>query len=419
MADSETASELNTFFKGLLGLEDPWKVLSVERNEKERSVELKLHHPRGVKVTCRECGELCSKADHTPERTWRHLDTMQYVTILRAPVPRSKCAKCGVHTIEVPWADRFSRMTRMMEDHLIEVLQCAASISAGCDLAGIDWSTAQRIMDRAVERGLKRRDANAPVRLAGMDEKSFGRGHSYVSVLSDLERGAVIEVVPERTLEAATQAWESLPLEAREGIEAIAMDMWPAFQSAAKTAAPQADIIFDRYHISQHLNQAVDQVRRSESKRLRKAGDDTLSATRYLWLTRPENLTEEKAQRLDTLANRKLKTSRAWAIKESFTEFWEHWGPFSARDFFDQWYSWAIRSRLAPVKKVARMLKKHLAGLLTYFTHWITNAASEGLNSRIQALKAAARGFRRFEHYRARILFFCGKLDLFHEPVQP
>lgn len=419
MADHASSSDLNTFFKGLLGLEDPWTVVSVSRDEVDREVELVLEHPKGTKVACPECGALCPKADHTPERTWRHLDTMQYVTVLRARVPRSRCPACGVKTIGVPWADRFSRMTRMMEDHLIDVLECASSISAACSLAGVDWTTAQRVMERAVQRGLERRDAARPVRLAGMDEKSFRRGHSYVTLLNDLECPAVLEVVPERTLEAARTAWLALPAAVREGVEAVAMDMWPAYETAARTLAPNADIVFDRFHVSKHLNEAVDLVRRRESGNLRASGDDTLVSTRYLWITNPANLSGKKSADLGRLAWRRLKTARAWAIKESFADFWECWGPLSAGEHFKRWFAWAIRSRLEPIKKVARMIRSHLDNLLTYFRHWITNAASEGLNSKIQALKAAARGFRTFEHYRVRILFFCGALDLRSDPVQP
>jgi transposase len=290
MADSDLSSDLNTFFKGLLGLDDPWKVISVTRNEEQGEVTLELEHPKGQKVVCPDCGALCSKADHTPARGWRHLDTMQYVTILRARVPRSNCAECGVKTTRVPWSERFTRMTRMMEDHLIDVLMSASSISAACELTGIDWTTAHRLMERAVERGLQRRESSAPLRLAGIDEKSFGRGHSYVTILNDLERACVIEVVRDRTKEAAKEAWASVSEPTRMGVEAVAMDMWPAYQGAAEAMVPNADIVFDRYHLSSHLNDAVDKVRRQEAKVFRAEGDERLTSTRStVWKTSLRN----------------------------------------------------------------------------------------------------------------------------------
>jgi transposase len=129
-------------------------------------------------------------------------------------------------------------------------------------------------------------------------------------------------------------------------------------------------------------------------------------------LFNPENLSEDRWIEFEALKDQELKTSRAWAIKEQFRWFWEYRYAGNARKFFDRWYGWAARSRLEPIKKVAKMIKRHVDNLLTYFRHPITNAMSEGFNSRIQSIKSQARGFRAFRNYRTRILFYCGKLNL-------
>ncbi len=167
-----------------------------------------------------------------------------------------------------------------------------------------------------------------------------------------------------------------------------------------------------RFHISQYLGEAVDLVRRKENQSLKKLGDDSLVGTRPLWLYNMDNLEQEKQSIITGLQRAAVQTSRAWAIKEMFRDFWAYRSQAWAEKFFTRWYAWAIRSRLAPIKKVAVMLKKHLSGLLAYFRHRITNAKSEGFNSRIQAIKSAARGFRSFNNYRIRILFYCGRLNL-------
>ena len=192
-------------------------------------------------------------------------------------------------------------------------------------------------------------------------------------------------------------------------------DFWRAFSNSTREQAPQAEIVHDRFHVSQYLVEAVDLVRRKENKSLRKEGDDSLVGTRQLWLFNLDNLPGDEQQRLSELQRSALKTGRAWGIKEMFREFWEYRSGAWAAKFFDRWYAWAIRSRLDPIKKVAVMLKKHLAGLLAYFRHRITNARNEGFNSRVQSIKSAARGFRSFDNYRTRILFYCGKLDLLPE----
>ncbi|EIQ01289.1 transposase family protein, partial [Opitutaceae bacterium TAV1] len=178
-------------------------------------------------------------------------------------------------------------------------------------------------------------------------------------------------------------------------------------------------IVHDRFHVSKHLNEAVDKVRRDEHRRLLEKGDESLKHTKFLWL---QGALVEGGQALafEQLLARELKTAKAWAFKEAFVEFWSQPDGLRAKRFFEQWHDTVIRSRLEPLKKVARMLQSHLCGLLNYFDHPITNAITEGFNSRIQSLKAAARGFRRFANYRTRILFFCGKLDLApHLPLAP
>jgi transposase len=266
-------------------------------------------------------------------------------------------------------------------------------------------------MERAVERGLARRKVEE-VRVVGLDEKSFGMGQDYVSVMTDLREARVLEVVPGNDTQSGRQLWQALPAPSREKIEAAAMDMSAGFAAATRQEAPQAAIVHDKFHVSKMLNEAVDQVRRREHHMLKKQGDDRLTGSKQLWLYNPANLSDQRYEAFQELLKENLKTGRAWLHKENFSGFWEQQGRWAAEGYFKRWYTSAIRSRLEPIKKAARTLKAHLPGLLNYFLHPITNAVTEGLNSKIQQLKACARGFRSFLNYRTRILFFCGKLDL-------
>jgi len=403
-------SELTEHYRLLLGLDDAWRVEHVDFGLEEKKVEIQLTH-KGGGLICPDCGGACTQADVMPERQWRHLDTMQFQTVLRARVPRANCVKCGVKLIAIPWANKSSRFTLLFEAFAIEVLTACSNVKRAALLLGIDWKTAHDIMQRAVARGLERRSIEE-VRRVGMDEKSFGKGHSYVSVMTDLEESRVLEVVEDRTQEAADKLWKSLPETQRKEVRAVAMDMWKPFMASAKEHVPEAEIVHDRFHVSKHLNEAVDQVRRAENKALRAMGDDRLVGSKQLWLYAPKNLSREKKKALDALKNESLKTGRAWALKESFRHFWNYTYASSAEVFFHGWYGWAARSQLTPIRKKAKMLKRHLPNLLSYFRERITNAISEGFNSRIQSIKSSARGFRDFENYRTRILFYCGKLDL-------
>jgi transposase len=401
---------LSDHYAQLLGLDSSWQVSDVTLELREKRVTIALTH-RGGQVPCPSCGDFCGIADHAPERSWRHLDTMQFETVLTARIPRCRCPACGVKTITVPWAEKHSRFTLLFEAFAIEVLQACSTIQSACGLLGMNWDTAHQLMERAVARGLARRE-EAPIARVGLDEKSFRRGHSYITLLNDLDCARVLEVVEGRDQEAVDTVWPTLSDKQRDQVQAASIDMWQPYIASIQEYLPQAEIVHDKFHISKHLNKAVDQVRRQEHKALKKAGDDRLKGTKHLWLYNPYRLSEERWLQLQPLKDLDLKTARAWAIKEHFTWFWEYIYAGSARTFFEHWYNWAVRSRLKPVREVTTMLKNHLENILTYFKHHITNAVSEGLNSRIQSIKTAARGFRSFANYRTRILFFCGKLDL-------
>jgi transposase len=402
----------------LLGLNQDWEVAEVKLSMEARAVHIRLTHKAGVEVSCPGCQGRCGIFDHAPERRWRHLDTMQFATELRARVPRCQCKQCGVKTIEVPWAGKHSPFTWMFEAFGVAVLQSAASTSEACALLRIGWEGAQRLMNRAVERGLVRRSLDG-FEHAGMDEKSFGGGHDYITTLNDLSEGEarVIEVVHGRKHEDAVALLEQIPEAQRGQIKAVAMDMWDAYLKAARQVLPEADIVHDRYHISAHLNAAVDRVRKDEHKRLMSQGDDTLKGSKYQWLRTHADKRSSEAVSFRKLHELDLKTSRAWHYKEDFRHFWNYLYAGAAERFYKGWRKAVMSSRLEPMKKVARLIDAHRQEILNYIKHRITNAASEGLNSRIQAIKSAARGFRSFANYRVRILFHCGRLDLMPAPT--
>ena len=303
----------------------------------------------------------------------------------------------------------------MFEAFAIKVLQAASNVNRAAELLGLSWKAVHTIMERAVERGMQRR-SEEPIEYVGIDEKSFGKGQNYISLMVDIDRSRVIEVAEDRSAESCDKLWSSLKESQKRGVLAVATDFWQAFRNSIREQVPQAEIVHDHFHISQYLVEAVDLVRRRENRELSKLGDDSLKGTRQLWLYNSEKLDPDESQRIQHAQQAAMKTGRAWAIKEMFRDFWTYQSATWAKKFFARWYSWAIRSRLKPIKDVAKMLKKHLQGLLAYFRHRITNAQSEGFNSRVQAIKSAARGFRSFENYRTRILFYCGKLDLMPKP---
>jgi transposase len=399
-------------YRRILGIEAPWYVDSVELKLEVGEVHIRLGHHDMIHWPCPECDAPSKLYDHQPERQWRHLDTCQYQTILHAQPPRSECSEHGVHTIRLPWAEPLSRFTALFEALAIEWLK-AASQKAVAGQMKLSWDEIHGIMERAVKRGLERRKAE-PVSQIGIDEKAFRKGHNYMTVVNDLTGSRVLYVAEERKQSSLDGFWATLTPEQLAGIEAVAMDMWDPYVASVREHVPQATdkIVFDKFHIAQHLGKAVDQVRRKENKTLRATGDDRLAGTRYDWLRNPTKMEPQDRREFAVLRASGLKTARAWALKETAMALFSYVYERPARKHFRWWQGWAARSRLQPMIEVARMLKRRFENIITYLRHRITNAGSESINAKIQWVKYTARGFRNKKNFIDAIYFHCGGLDL-------
>ncbi len=413
----EISKELQEHYQLLLGVHSPWQISNVNLNIEGKKVEIYINWTQGAKVVCPECNKECTIKDHREERVWRHLDTMQFATYIKCRVPRSNCNEHGPKTINVPWSEPEKRFTLLFEKFAIDVLLASKSMKAAKNLLGISWDQLHLIQKYAVERGLARREIKE-VAHVGIDEKSYLKGHKYISVLNDIDNACVLEVVRGRDKDATDKLLQSIPPDQRDSIKAVAVDMWEPYRLSIEKNFPNTDIVHDKFHISGYLGKAVDTVRKQEHRVLQKEGSDYLVGTKYLWLTNTKNWNEKHNNQYEKLKEITLKTSRAWAIKEAFLNFWDYLYLASARKYFQRWYFWATHSRLKPIIKVAKTIKRHIENILTYFKHRITNAVAEGLNSKIQNIKSNARGYRNFDNYRVAILFYCGKLELYPQETQ-
>jgi transposase len=395
----------------ILGVLPPWQVIAVEVNREAGEVTVRLRRS-SVELRCPECGQPSGGYD-TKLRRWRHLDTCQYRTILEAEVPRVECSEHGVRQVKVPWAEDRSRFTALFEALVIDWLR-EASTKAVAQQVGLTWDEADGIMQRAVARGLARREPRLPEAI-GVDETSFQKRHQYVTVVTDQVNGTVLHVADNADAAALKSYYEQFETARRAAVQTVAMDMSKAYISATEDCVPDAagKIAFDKYHVASHLGTAVDKVRRREHKELAQEGDNRLAGTRYDWLTTPQNMSRERWREFRELRESKLRTARAWALKELAMDLWRYRTETWARKAWEGWYGWAIRSRLEPIKKVARMMKTHLQGILNAVVRRVTNARAEGVNSAIQRLKYQARGFRSRERFRTAIYFHCGHLDLY------
>lgn len=410
--------QVDEFYEQILGIESPWEIADVRLDRASSVVHVELAHGEGVRWKCPCCDRELSIYDHVEERQWRHLDTCQYETWLHARIPRVKCPEHGVRQVRVSWAEPGSRFTLLFEGHAIEVLTACEVVSAACKILRISWDQAWRLIERAVARG-KARKQPRPMARVGADEKAFAKGHSYMTIVCDIDQGTVEYVADGRKKESLAGFFQGLSAEQRSAIEAVAVDMHEPYVQAIQEELPLAadKIVHDRFHIMQHATEAVDKTRKQEHKQLSEEGDTRLSKTKYLWLKSQENLSENQRQRFDEVFTLQLKTAKAWGLKELLRELWQQDSVANATAFFRQWYRHVIHGVLEPMKKVARMIKQRLTQVVNYCRHGITNAVAEGLNSKIMSIKRRARGFRNPENFKVAIFFYCGGLDLQPDPL--
>lgn len=405
-----TTLSLNEFYGQSLGLKTPWRVTKVVISAETKQVDVRVECASGVAWTDPETQERAEiKSWH--ERSWRHLDTCEFQTVITARVPRVLLKSGRTMMVQVPWSEAGGRITKSFEQHLIDLLTQCRTVRSAARMARVSEDVIDGVMKRAVERGLARRE-KLELLAAGLDEKAIRKGHRYVTILSNVENGSVIDIIEGRTKEATVELLTRLPRETLDNIEAVAMDMWPAYIGAVAEVLPEAAGVFDRFHIKAHLNKAVDQVRRQENRKLSAAGNPVLRGTKFEWLKKHEDLRLRAATEFRALLLQDLQTGTAWALKENFDHLWNYTSLGWAMRFIDGWLEVVKATELKPLCKVGEMIKKHMDGILNYLRHPITNATAEGLNSIIQSLKHAARGLPNFESFRTRVMFFLAKLDL-------
>lgn len=403
-----------TLYENLLGLKPPWKVSGVDLDLAGKEVVVRVAVEEGVLWGC----PVCTRRMHVHdwhERAWRHLDTCQFRTIIKARVPRVKCPEHGTTMVRVPWAEPNSRFTALFERLAIDLLR-DCSIRAAARHLRLSWDECDHIKARAVARGLARKEEVASKAVC-IDEKSVGRGHDYVTVVTKVtEAGPVLDFIGDGRDEHALDAfWAAQSPAGLEHIGCVCMDMWRPYIKSVAAHFPGGigAIVHDPFHIIQHMNKAVDEVRRGELRVLSDEDAKALKGTRQMWLYGFERLPEKWNERMRAFKDSMFKTARAWRLKETLRALYQCADLAQARAFFDQWYRDAMRSKLGPVKKVARMLKSHLDQVLSFFIHRLTNAYSEGMNSIIQALIKRANGYRSRERLKRDLFFHLGALNLY------
>jgi transposase len=360
---------------------------------------------------CGHCGRAVrGTKGRLRRREWRDLK-LRHVPLVIAYRPRRVvCPDCGVRVEKVPWADRWSRVTKSLARAVAELAR-RTDLSTVAEQYGINWKTVAGIIRRVVEWGLARR-WKRPLRVLGMDEVSRKKGHRYLTLVYDLERGELVWVGKDRTRETAHAFFDAIGQRRSERITAVSMDMWAPYVDVVRVRAPNATVCFDRFHVVRHLGEAVDEVRRSLVRKLAGPDKALVKGTRFVLLKNPWNLTPRQKQSLTALVRTNGPLSRAWYLKEDFQRFWDYLSEGWAEKHLRKWLWWASHSRLEPFQEFARMVREHLDGILAWTKLRITNGALEGMNNKVKLVSHRSYGFRNDDRYIEAIYHNCGALPL-------
>jgi transposase len=415
----ETTDSASVFYKDIIGVQAPWKITDVVMDEISRKITIRIEHNAEKVLACPICAQSTKLYDHRV-RVLRYLDTCQYETFLEVHVPRIKCQKDGVQQIQIPFAEKHSRFTSRFERAVLIWLE-SSPISTVAENFNMSWDEVDGIMQRAVRRGLARRKQQE-VKNIGIDETSYQKRHEYVTVLYDKDRDCVIDVLDDRKAESLETWFKEQKSSGLGQLRSISMDMWDPYIKAVKASIPGAEgkIAFDRFHVSKHINQALDKVRRREhASFMRTAGESPLSKTRFQWLTNSNNTDNRKGKRkaFMSLSRMKLETARAWRIKEAANSLWDYVYMNVAEEAWKKLLWWISHCQIPEMIQAGRTIRNYFWGILNAIRLKATNGLLEAKNNSIQQIKRMAYGFRNRERFRNAILFHLGKLDLFPSTI--
>lgn len=394
-------------FAAALSLPWPWyiKQVAFEGNEEDKVLHIYLGHSRRVKFNYE--GKAYPIYDHQ-QRKWEHLKFFQHRCIVHAGVPRVKIDSGLVKLVEVPWAQAGSSFTLLYEYDVLNLIEGGMNNAKVGQRLGIGSKRVFGIVNRHVSQALSLQSLD-PVKELSVDETSSKKGHNYLTIMADRERKKVVGVAVGKDHDAFAHALIDMEIRGanREEARTITMDMSTSYIKGAKESLPQASIVFDRFHIAKKMNEAVDEIRRQDQRAFKE-----LKNSRYLWLRNNSKLKEEQRQHLEYLALSYTNIGTAYRLKEQlhaiFNDAQHNWriAPLQA------WMKLAQQSKLAPVLKFVKMMKRHWYGIKSYFKRLANNAYAERVNLKIQEIKRSAKGYRNLHNFMIMIYFHLGGLDL-------
>lgn len=364
------------------------------------SLEIRIRPRRGSRPECAGCGRKGPAYDRLPARRFEFVPLWGMAVYFVYRMRRVNCPRCGVTVERVPWGDGQCHLTKTYRWFLAAWAK-RLSWQEVATVFHTSWQSVFRSVRYAVFWGLAHRDWGQ-IESIGIDEIAWRKGHKYLTLVYQIDEGCkrLLWIGRERTEESLRGFFRMLGAEVASGIRFVCSDLWRPYLNVIAECASRAVHVLDRFHLMTHFSKAIDEVRAEEARRLKRDGyQHVLKHSRWCLLKRPENLTETQTVKLSEIMRYNLRTVRAYLLKEDFQRFWEYWSPGWAVRFLDDWCARTMRSRLEPLKRVARMLRQHRALLLNWFRAKgeISAGIVEGFNNKAKLTTKKAYGFRTYE----------------------
>jgi transposase len=391
--------------KTILNRVEPFKSFVYGRSrwveESARPVlEVEVAARKNGRPICSGCGRPGPGYDRLPPRRFEFVPLWGIAVYFVYAMRRVGCPVCGVTVERVPWSDGKNHLTTTYRWFLARWAKRLSWEEVACAFR-TTWENVFRSVKHAVSWGLAHRDLSG-IEAIGVDEIQWQRGHHYLTLVYQIEDGMkrLLWVARERTEESLRGFFQALSEEARGSVRFVCSDMWQAYLTVIGEQLKNVVHVLDRFHIMKKMNEAIDEVRRGEARRLEEDGyEPVLKRSRWCLLKRPENLTEKQTVKLSELLRYNLQSVRSYLLREDFQQFWEYARPGWAGKFLDQWCTRTLRSRIEPMRKVARSLREHRELILNWFRARGTISAGvvEGLNNKAKLTTRKAYGFRTYE----------------------
>lgn len=363
------------------------------------TIEAELLPRANGKVLCSGCGRRRAGYDQLPERRFEFIPMWGIKVFFRYVPRRVNCPRCGIRVERMPWVTGKRRVTDSYAWFLARWARCL-SWQEVARAFHTTWDVVFSSVEMAVQWGLRHRDLSR-IESVGVDEIQWQKGHNYLTLVYQIDEGCrrLLWIGEKRTVKTLLRFFRWFGKGRSAALRFVCSDMWRPYLKVIAKKAGEAVHVLDRYHVMAKMNKAIDEVRAQEARKMAQDGyEPVLKQSRWLLLKRPENLTAKQDANLAELLRYNLKSVRSYLLKEDFQSFWEYISPYWAGEFLDKWCEKTMRSRIEPMKKVAKTLRRHRALLLNWFRAkgQISAGVVEGFNNKAKLTTRKAYGFRSY-----------------------